>query len=349
MKKIISIFLIFTVCLISGCTSTNGKDSEMEVRGLTSKISLITTASDVYKINVSMPETFSEEMYKKSGEDSLDYYKWAKDTYNSMDDSLKFRLRNIFEIYGEWQFVNETISLEDDASVDEIIESINTSENLTISENLKKDIELFFKCFYKDYFKELIDKNTSKIDQSVKELNELIKENDIDVFSFMEENSGIKFSNNYKALFYYDIVPIGAMGFEYDGNKVSTIQPNTDSNILLRTPFHEYSHELFRSFTLDEEFKKICEELTKDEKLLDSYNSIGRNAYDWVGWCEENLVNGFSEYLSHKYYGKKSKQPIYAYDLEFCNYLIEENFNPKNISLKDISIEFYKNKIDSIK
>ncbi|CEN83982.1 Uncharacterised protein [[Clostridium] sordellii] len=344
MKKILITALIAISCIFSGCQSTSIEENKnIEVRGITPKISLITTAYDIYRINVLLPGVFNEELYEKPGKDSLDYYNWAGETYTSMNNDMKIKLRNIFKEYGDWTYIDKTIALDDDASVEEITSAIN--EGLSFDENMKSDVELFFNYFYNEYFKDLIHKNKSKINKSVKEANKFIEKNDIDIFLFMEKNSGIEFKKDYKALFYYDISPIGAMGFDIDNYKISTIQPNTDLKTLLQTPFHEYSHELFRSFTSSKEFSDINNELLKNEELAEGYDLLGKTAYDWTGWCEENLVNGFAEYLSYKFYGKKSNDSLYTYDLEFCNYLIEKDFNPEKTSLKDISIEFYKSKM----
>ncbi|NYT03614.1 MAG: hypothetical protein GKC00_02785, partial [Candidatus Methanofastidiosa archaeon] len=45
-------------------------------------------------------------------------------------------------------------------------------------------------------------------------------------------------------------------------------------------------------------------------------------------------------------YGSTYENASYVYDLDFYNYLKKTGFNPSKISLKDISIDFYKNIIN---
>lgn len=347
-KKLIVLFLSISLLICIGCSTSeiNISDNNIEVKGLTLKISLITVAYDVYRANIGNSTTFNKEFYSKTGNYGLEYYKWLKDTYSSMDSSMKRKLINIFKDHGNWSYVSETISLDDNASVEEIVERLNSKSNLELSEMQKDNIDIFFKYFYKEHLKELIKENNSNIEKNTKEINSFLENKNIDIFKFMEESSGIKFKKGYKAVFYYDLSPIGAMGFEEGNLKISTILPNTTKKDLLSTPFHEYSHELFKSFTKGIDFKKMANKLIKDKDLYDTYENIGKDAYDWVGWCDENLVEGFAKYLEYKYYNNKSEKSLYAYDLKFCNYLIENNFNPENKSLEDISMEFYEKVLD---
>lgn len=347
-KKLMMLFLTLSCLTLSGCTNTSmdSESGDITVKGLTLKISLISVASDVYRANFKNPDSFNESLYKNIGEDGLQYYEWLKNTYSTMDSSMKRRLIRIFDAYGSWSYIGEVISLDDNSSVDEIITKLNNSYNLSLNETLKEDIQIFFNYFYKEYLKDFIEVNNPDIEKSVKEMNSFLKGKNIDVFKFMEENSGIKFKQDYKAVLYYDLPPIGAMGFEDGNSKISTIQPCINKDTLLATPFHEYSHDLFRTFTRGSEFSKIASELKENKDLTDAYEKVGNDAYDWIGWCEENLVEGFSKYLGYKYYGAKNKNALYVYDLKFCNYLIENKFNPENTSLEDISIEFYKKVLD---
>ncbi|WP_042274561.1 hypothetical protein [Faecalimicrobium dakarense] len=343
-KKLIMLFLSLSLLIFPGCSNRNidSKDSNIEVRGLTLKISLITVAYDVYRVNFKNTTEFNEELYKNGGKYGLQYYEWLKNTYSTMDSNMKRRLIRIFDDYGGPQYITETISLDDNASVEEIVEKLNSQSNLALGETLKEDIQVFFNYFYKEYLKDLIQENNPSIEKDVKKMNSFLAKKNTDIFKFMEENSGIKFKKDYKALFYYDLAPIGAMGFEHENYKISTIQPGTSTDNLLSTPFHEFSHELFRNFTRKDDFTKIADNLRKDKYLVDSYEKLGKSAYDWIGWCEENLVQGFTRYLGYKQYGKKINVNTYAYDLEFYNYLIENNFSTEDVSLEDISIEFYK-------
>lgn len=342
-KKLLIGFFILLLMLILAYTQINRDSSanQVEVKGVTLKISLVTVAYDVYRSNFKNIDEFNEDLYKNCGEYGVDYYKWLKETYSNMEPEMKRRLIRIYDNHGDWTYVSETISLDDNASVEEVIEKINNQSSLELSQMRKEDIAIFYNYFYKEYLKEFIESNNYKIELNRKKVNTYLEKENIDIFKFMEDESGIKFKKDYTALFYYDLPPIGAMGFENGNYKISTIQPSTNKDDLFGAPFHEYSHELFRNFTGTKEFIKISNELKKDKGLLDSYNSFGKDAYDWIGWCEENLVEGFAKYLEHKYYNNKKLNMTYVYDVKFYNYLIDNKFNPKDTNLKDISIEFY--------
>lgn len=342
-KKLVVVLLILSLLSISGCTNSRlgSSESNIEVRGLSLKISLITVAYDVYRTNFKNTTEFNEELYKNCGDYGLKYYKWLKDTYSTMDSSMKRRLIRIFDNYASWTYVSETISLDDNVSVEKIVDKLNNQSNLELNEMRKEDIDVFFNYFYKEYLKDFIEKNNLKIKKNSKKINAYLERKNIDIFKFMEDTSGIKFEKDYKAVFYYDLPPIGSMGFE-DGNyNISTINSSANKDNLFCAPFHEYSHDIFGNFTRHSDFTKIANKLRKDKNLSSSYERIGKDAYDWVGWCEENLVEGFAKYLEYKYYDNKSTDASYVYDIKFYNYLIDNNFNPENTGLKEISIQFY--------
>ena len=339
------IILVLVILLFTGCSSK--KNSTIEVRGLTLKMSLFTVAEDVYKANYKNTDLFNEELYSKAGDYGLEYYSWLKNTYTTMDSTMKTRLIKIYDTYPSYTFVDKSISLEDNASAEEIIEYINDKSTLILSKDVKEDIKDFFTYFYSEYLQELIKQNSKNINKEVNRINSSLKRKNIDIFTFMEEKSGVKFKEDRKAIFYYDLPAVGASGYKYKNFDVSTISPNITKQTILNTPFHEFSHELFQSFTRDSEFKEITDRLKNNEELTDGYEKVGKTAYDWIGWCEENLVEGFADYLKYKYYDEKTESKTYVYDLDFYNYLVNSNFNPSNISLKAASIEFYNSVLEA--
>lgn len=343
-KKLLAFSLVLLLFIFSGCENNN-EDSNTEVKGLTLKITLFTVADDVNRANYKNTDVFTEDLYKQLGESEFQYYQWLKTTYDTMDEEMRNRLIRIFDRYSSVSFVGEVISLKDECGVDELVQKINNS-TLSLSDELKEDVEVFFSYFYEEYLKELMEANKKSIDKNAKELNSFIRKNNVDILKFMEEESGIQFKDYEKVVFYFDLPPVGASGYSYDGYKVSTIQPNMTENALLGTPFHEFSHELFRTFTRGGKFSEVAEELKSNKDLTDGFEKIGKYSYNWIGWCEENLVEGFADYLTYKYNGEKSTNNIYVYDLEFFNYLVDNNFNPSNLTLEDASIEFYKKLLD---
>ncbi|MEG1310553.1 MAG: hypothetical protein RR942_11715 [Romboutsia sp.] len=346
-KKYILILNILSILIFTGCSSTRDENysSNLDVRGLTLKMSLIQTAYEIYNVNIGNPDTFSEDLYKTYGKDSYKHYKWLKSSYSSMNDEIKKSLKNIFTYGSNWEYVGSVINLDDNATSVEIIDTIINDENLKLSGYLKKDIDSFFNYFYDYHFKSYLEKNKYKYNKKSEDINEALKVNDVDIIDFMETTSGIKFNEEIKSIFYYNFNPFQSQEFENDDLLVSTIQPDTTAKDILSIPFHEYSHSLFNTFTSSYEFSEIYSLLEKDKEIIKIYNNIGKDLYTFPEWCEENLVEGFSKYLDYKYYKSAYEYTRYDYDLDFYNYLKESNFNPNKISLKDISIQFYRDKL----
>jgi hypothetical protein len=136
----------------------------------------------------------------------------------------------------------------------------------------------------------------------------------------------------------------GASSFKNGNTYVSTLQRHIkDYSILFATPFHEFSHSLFQTFSRDSLFVSTANLLKTDKRLFEFWDKqLGRKDYDWPGWCEENLVQGFAKYLYLKYYKKELDIKTYVYDDEFYKFLKDNDFDGKNISLADISIKFLK-------
>lgn len=344
-KKLIVILNILSLFILTGCK--NNKDinynSDIKVNGPSLKISLIQTAYEIYTINIenSTNNLNYEDLYNNTSRDAKKHYKWLKKTYNSMDDNMKLKLKNIFNANSSWSYTNSVINLDDKASVSDIVDTLISNESLNLSSDLKNDINVFFNCFYDDYFKSYFNKHKSSLNKKASKLNELLYSNDIDIVKFIENVCGVTLSNDYVCTFYYSLNPISSQNFEFDNYIISTIEPNTTVKDLLRVPFHKYSHSLFDSFTDSSEFLEICNLLKSDDELVSLYNEFGRDAYDFNEWCEENLIEGFSKYLDYRYSQYEYDFSNFVYDLDFYNYLKKINFNPDKINLKDACIDFY--------
>lgn len=279
-KKLMILFLSLSLLILSGCSSTKVNNSNIEVRGLTLKLSLIRVASDVYSINYGSPSLFTKELYENQGEYGLYYYEWAKATYKSLDSEMKRRLIRIFENGEAYPNPEITISLNDDTDIKEVINALLENEDIKSDEMQKEDINIFFNYFYEEHLKDFIKENDRKIEKSKDELNSFLGSKDIDIFKFMEEKSGVKFKKDYKAIFYLDLPPIGARGFDKDNLLISTIQPGTSKENLLNTPFHEYSHKLFKKFTREPKFTELTNNLLKNKDLLVMFENGGNKGYD---------------------------------------------------------------------
>lgn len=352
LNKMLQVFTIFTIiiCTLTCSVNVKAESRRVEVKGLVLKYVLIDTAYEMYEVNVrkdkATSNVFSYESYSQIGEDSKKHYIWLTDSYKSMSKKNKVYLYNLFKDDWSWYFMNLTTKLDDSADVDDIIRILLADKEVKNNEKLKEAIEKFLPYFYTHYLKSYLHMNNKVFNKYTEDINHQIKKNNSDITGFMEQMSGIKFEKRYKPEFYYTLRPIGAFGFSYKDVKVSTIQRTcTDYKYLFDTPFHEYSHELFQTFTHSKEFNNLAKSLKKNKALYTEWTNGMNTSYDWVGWCEENLVEGFSKYLSYKYFKKDSDASIYPYDKDFYKYLKDKNFDGKKDSLKEFSMDFYKQKL----
>ena len=346
MKKIFIILNILSLFILTGCESSKdiNYNSEIIVNGPVLKISLIQTAYEIYNTNIenAYKDPSIESIYTETSIDSKKHYKWLNKTYNSMDEDMKNRLKNIFDYNSAWNYINCVIKLNDDANIYDIVNTINSDESLNLSYDEKNDIDLFFNYFYDEHFKSYFNKNKYSLDKKASKLNNLLSEKEVDIAKFIENVTTIKPSEDYVYTFYYSFNPISYQNFEYDNNVVSTISEFTSVKDLLKISFHKYSHNLFDTFTDSSEFLDICDLLKSDDNLVYLYKKSDSHAYDFNDWCEENLIEGFSKYLDYRYSQYEYDFNNFVYDLDFYNYLKDINFNSDKVTLKDVSIEFYK-------
>ena len=100
-KKLIVILNILSIFILTGYK--NNKDinynSDIKVNGPSLKISLIQTAHEIYTTNIENSDENStyEDLYNNTSRDAKKHYKWLKKTYDSMNDDMKFKLKNIFD------------------------------------------------------------------------------------------------------------------------------------------------------------------------------------------------------------------------------------------------------------
>ncbi len=120
---------------------------------------------------------------------------------------------------------------------------------------------------------------------------------------------------------------------------------------LYATPFHEYSHEFFQTFTNTGEFKDLAEELKSDPGFYSYWDSRPdlKNSYSLRMFCKENLVEGFAQFLYERFYRKPSGRDIYYYDVEFYEFLREIEFDADEISLKEASFKFFRSVLEETK
>ena len=146
---------ILSIFILTGCKNTKdiNYNSDIKVNGPSLKISLIQTAYEIYTTNIENLSNNStyEDLYNNTSRDAKKHYKWLTKTYNSMDDDMKFKLKNIFDSNSSWSYINSVINLDDKANVSDIVDTLVSSENLSLSSDLQNDIDVFFNYFYDDY------------------------------------------------------------------------------------------------------------------------------------------------------------------------------------------------------
>lgn len=330
-KKIYLIgLLVLAIFVGSACSlpvrkqNVNGKEMgeqidnyDVEVRGLKLKYVLIDSAYEMYQFQEEFKENIPHYLQE---EDSKGHYEWLNDTYESMSQEMKDSLAMIMTRTHPWQIMNVTSSLKDDASVEEVIKCITLSQELPYNDAEKEQLTAFFTSYYKDYLKEYLEVQAPLFEEKARRLNEQIAEHPSDI-----------------------------MGFDQPSIKISLIQRDiNDISNLFGTPFHEFGHALFDTFTNKRAFKNVAKKLSKqDTDFRREWESKYQSHYNWIGWCEENLVEGFATYLKEQYYGYVNSGDLYTYDFAFYKYLKEINFNPGKMSLEDVSIDFYESVLEA--
>ncbi|MCR8744901.1 YgdI/YgdR family lipoprotein [Romboutsia lituseburensis] len=349
-KKIFILLIALSMLIFSGCSSTDAisenNSPDIVVKGLTLKISLIQTAYEMYNVNVSNPDKFSESFYKNSSKNDYKHYKWLVKSYESMDVEMKKALNNLFLSRDSWDYINIIISLDDNCSVEDIITKINSDDSLNLPSFLKKDLDKFLKYFYNEYFEDYINKKDSFYAKKAHELNKKLSINDVNVLKFVEKMSGVTLDKNYKSIMYYSFNPVETHSFEYDNFMISTISSNSSILDVVSLPFYKYSRPLFKTLSYNKDFLILSNQLQKKEDFVHMYNDLYTTSYPFEDWCLENLISGFAKYLEYRYYGSTYEHSNYVYDLKFYNYLRDINFDPNKTSLEKVSLDFYKSVLD---
>ncbi len=324
--------------------SVDAYNSNLDIRGITLKISLIQTAYEIYNVNVLNTNIYTEDLYKEFGTDAYTHYKWLKNTYKSMDKNMINYLENIFKYKNPSEYVNAVVELDDDSNLTTIISKIINDKLLNLTPSLKKDIDSFFNYFYNEYFESYFNKNKNKFIKKAKNLNKILNDCNVDIKKFIENYSGLKLNDNFKPIFYFNFNPLSSYKFNSDNIIISTISIDINAQDLLSLAFHNYSHSLFSEFAYEDEFIKIYNYI-QDNNIIKNYDDYITN-YPFNIWCVENLIEGFSKFLYYNYCKNIYEYNIYEYDLDFYNYLKDTNFTPNEISLKKASINFLKLKIN---
>lgn len=343
---LVIILLGFILKFISGYTITNDikeSDYKLEVRGLSLKYLLISTASEIYDINVRIKED-QAPFYKMYGDEMYDHYKWIKKTYSDMDEEMKSYLNTIYsDGANEGKLIYIVAELGDEAGINQINYKIQSS---VLPAEIKKASEKFYPHFYDNYLKDYIDMKRYKYNDYLFELNQKIQRENFDLLGFIERNSGIQYDRRYQPVLYYTMRPGNAWGFTYNDLYIALIPFREDEyEEFFYILYHEYSHGIFKTITDTKEFKRLAKVLKNNSTMYNAWNNNYYNQYyTWEEWCEENLVEGFAMYLDYRVKGKKPKRikSIRPYDQEYFEYLVQNHFDPAAMELEYITIKFLK-------
>ncbi|MFO7881236.1 MAG: hypothetical protein R6U52_01705 [Kosmotogaceae bacterium] len=348
MKRITFVIVIATI-MVSGC-SVILKIPEMEeaiyedivIKPPALKYSLLDSLYEIYVANELSPEKW-EKYYSDADVSGKEHYEWLKETYDEMSVSMKESLSFIFKRVHLWKLMNKSTKLADESDIDDIVDLYRISW-FDLPPLVRIKLPKMLPEFYKEHFKEYFETNKKHFEKLSASLTEKAKEYK-NPFEFMEKATGIYLPGDYSCMFYFTFRKVGAFGFTYGNIKISTLQRNVDSiDKLFFTPLHEYGHDFFQTFTKKSDFKELAEKLKDNDDGFYKYwnNDEGlKQSYSWVGFCEENLVEGFAKFLREQYYGATEHNEVYYYDLDFYEYLKEIDFSPDEISLKDASLSFY--------
>ncbi|MDP4208276.1 MAG: hypothetical protein Q8928_05625 [Bacteroidota bacterium] len=333
---------ILSILVIIGFVQICGAECIIELRKQSLKYTLIDVASSVYLANVAKPPFYSVNSFKQFGVDGINYYNWLIAVYVSLPEDKKLDLKTIFENNSARYLMTFTMPLNDSASVDQIVGKLSGSMFM-INRKSRKAIRDFFPYFYNNCLQSYlpyIDKAITKNYISVK--NDLRKYN-LNIFEFMNINSGLHVLNGQKQIVYYSPDFFATYGFTHNNEEISVVTRVKDNfPSLLKTIFHENSHVIFQTFTKSSEFEKLVEPLKQNKELFNLWNNNLQNTYKlWSTWCEENLVNGFAFYLFDKYTGEKTYYTgNYYFDYQFYKYLKNNRFNPSETTLKAMTYQF---------
>jgi len=348
MRKLVFTVLVAAI-LFSGCSLVLNIremekviDEEIVVKPPVLKYSLLDTLYEIYVANELSPEKWNE-YYSDAETSGKEHYKWLIETYGEMSVSMKESISFIFERVHLWKLMNMSTKLTDEADINDIVRLFRRSW-FDLPTLVRIKLIQLLPEFYDEHFKEYFEVNRKSFVTLAASLTEEAAEYP-NPFEFMEKATGIDLSGEYSCMFYFTFRRIGAFGFTYGDIKISTLQRNVDSiGKLFFTPLHEFGHDFFQTFTKERDFKDLAEELKEKDSDFYEYWNINaglKQSYSWVGFCEENLVEGFAKFLREKYYGETEHEKSYYHDLDFYKYLKKIDFDPEELSLKEASFNFY--------
>lgn len=348
--KILTGLLLAVLILMASCSTVMLIENPMEesipeyisVRAPVLKYSLIETLYEIYRANILIPDQIASA-YAVPVDGYADHYSWLIETYQELNSDAQDTLVELFEITNPWTLMNLTTRLADDATIEEIVDLLTSSE-ADLDDGTKSLIAFLFPRFYNNYFAAYFEKNVKQFIPLAEEMTaEALKRENI--IRFMEEQSGLSLGDKAVVL-YYSLQAAGAWSFNHGDLMISTIQRNVVSfDLLYHTPLHEFTHDLYRKFIDSQEFYQLFHDLFVRNWgfAVHWYNQPSLyTVYSWWAFCEENLVEGFAKLLRERYYTNVEHRRVYYYDLDFYSYLKEIAFDSSQHSLEEISVDFFR-------
>ena len=339
------------ITILASCTSFLNVEPQMEttidrsveVRGLVLKFALVDIPDEIYEAAVTRVDRY-REVYQITPV-ATSHHAWLMTTWDSLPSERRKELQVIATRAPSWQLMKLTQQLRDDATLEDVMRLLASAGVLSgapgLTRDVKNAISSFYPYFYETYLSDYLAKVGPDFRSRAEQLNNEVDAS-VDLFDFMERQSGIQFRRRYHALFYFTTRVIGATGFTYGNLYISTIQTTVeDAETLFYTPLHEFMHQPYKTVSSSPAFRRITEKLKTVPSLRAPWESGYRRSYNWVGWCEENLVEGFAMYLRYRFTGSPQLTSTYVYDRQFYDYLISIDFSPDKLSLIDASIDFY--------
>lgn len=329
----------------TGCSlwtpSQNDGDRALIIKPEDFCIFLFESSEEIYRANIKDPGMWEAlRDLAAADEEYAAHYNWLYSTYNSWDEHRRAQLREIMTEYHHHPMSEQLIrNGRQEAGLDEVIAFIREARFFGKMRNALVD---FYSWYGSNYALPHYQQIRPLLERKALAINALV-EKDFDIAGFLEKETGITLKEKPEAIeLLLNMRIYGASGFYRDKVSLTTIQWNATPEKIWATPFHEMSHPFFRTFTGSMSFKYLAGKLKKDEKLLKMFNE--EVPYTWLGWVEENLVEGFARYLNvRKGIARDVGEGIYIFDGEFAQALVD-GFDPQKISLEDFTVQFLKQK-----
>ncbi|OPX89744.1 MAG: hypothetical protein A4E53_01405 [Pelotomaculum sp. PtaB.Bin104] len=340
---IICIIAVLLVSLLSGCSLGQGGDAA-QAKPLVIKVEdfsvfLIESSEEIYRANVK-DQALWAGLRENAARDS-DYavhYNWLYETYGKLDERRRAQLKEIFTGY-EAQLMTECLiqNGKQEAGLDEIIKFIREDSFFKEHREVLVDYYSWYGANYAlPHYQQIKPMLQRKVEATVSRV-----EKGFDIKGFIEKETGIHLNKKTNTLeLLQNMRIIGFSNYSRGKDSLVTIQWNRTPEKIWTASFHTLSEPYIHSFTDDWSFKYLAKKLQKDEKLMARFKED--IPYTWEGWIEENLVEGYSRYLSvRKGLTRDVGEGIYVFDQDYAQALVT-SFDIQKTTLEKFTVNFLK-------